>query len=207
MSFNIYLKSKWDSAADGIWTSHEGQVLYRTVDPWTSSTVTIERAVPNHSQPQGPKSQEYTTLATLKFRTFHSHVLAFGGREYKEDEYFKKGSMFPGMKDFFNWGRDRIFTGPDGVEYAWKLKKKAVELHLNDDSKAPIVIFHPKKSSLMGLRTGEPAYLEIMPQAQYLPVDLIFITFIYAEKLRHDREVSAAAGKLGTDMGGVAAGP
>lgn len=59
----------------------------------------------------------------------------------------------------------------------------------------------------MGLRTGEPAYLEIMPQAQHLPVDLIFITFIYAEKVRHDREVSAAAGKLGTDMGGVAAGP
>ncbi|PPQ99179.1 hypothetical protein CVT24_009270 [Panaeolus cyanescens] len=197
MSFNIYLTSKWDTAADGIWTTHEGQELYRTIDPWTSSTVTIERATAS-----GPNAT-YSTLATLRFRDFHSDVLKFGGNEYKEGDFFRKGPMFTSsMKDFFNWGRDRIFTGPDNVEYAWKLRKHAVELHLNDDSKTPKVIatFHPKKSSLMGLRRGEPAYLEIMPEGQHM-IDLIFITFIYAEKIRYDRELSSAAGKAGVKLG------
>ncbi|KAH7907460.1 hypothetical protein BJ138DRAFT_1014466 [Hygrophoropsis aurantiaca] len=97
--------------------------------------------------------------------------------------------------------RTRIFTGPDGRSYRWRLGFRVCTLYLASDngSKNPIARYHRFKTGLVRGKEPQHGYLEFM--RQQIPTDLshvggidtrvldmIVVTFIYCEKLRRDRE-------------------
>jgi len=76
-----------------------------------------------------------------------------------------------------------MFTGEDGKEYKWFLRRRYPELTLNDGSNTSIAIFHPKRL----FSKEDRGRLEIFPQGQHM-VDEILVTFTYMERVRKARE-------------------
>lgn len=106
----------------------------------------------------------------------------------------------PGSGDerFFQKGcsiRGRFFTGPDGIEYRWRLGVHVPELFLNDGIDTPVACYH--RSSLGILSPAHAAYLEIFPVGEHM-VDLIVVTFIYMERLRQEEEAQRTRGGGGS---------
>ena len=105
----------------------------------------------------------------------------------------------------------RIFTGPDGKEYRWKLAntKPVVcitssryllstqaapqfQLYTNDDTNTHVAKFH-QKDIISITPNAKRATLEIYPAGEHM-VDLIVVSLVYVEKLRRDRERAAHSG-------------
>ncbi|RDB19297.1 hypothetical protein Hypma_013597 [Hypsizygus marmoreus] len=123
----------------------------------------------------------FALLAQIEHKTVTSSIMRFGGDEVETKTYFKK-------KGWGWYGRNRVFTAPDGREYKWLLKMFTSELILYDPhekTKTHVAKFHPR--SLGIIRKAHPAYLEIFPAGEHM-VETILITFIYIEKLRKDKE-------------------
>ncbi|KAF8652775.1 hypothetical protein AX16_004167 [Volvariella volvacea WC 439] len=123
----------------------------------------------------------FAHLARIDFHTVHSDIISMGGQDHEASSFFKKGGL--------GWyGRDRVFTGPDGKEYVWELGISTSKLYLNDGSKTMVANYYTKFWSFR--HKPENAYLEIMPNGEHM-VDLIMITFLYIEKIRDERERAA----------------
>ncbi|KAF6765794.1 hypothetical protein DFP72DRAFT_1058355 [Ephemerocybe angulata] len=136
-------------------------------------------------------------LATFKIRGWHPDEFEVNGKAFTEKEFFKKSGL--------GWyGRDRIWAGPDGGEYRWKMGDSKPELYLNDKEKTLVAKFHREHSGFLGIQEKRPPCLEIFggPHPEAL-VDMIVITFVYMEKNRADREEQSkkmARGNLKTGV-------
>ncbi|ESK83750.1 hypothetical protein Moror_2091 [Moniliophthora roreri MCA 2997] len=127
-------------------------------------------------------SSGFEYLAQIDWRFFASSKFRFGnGGEITAKEFFKKEGWGP-------YGRHRVFIAKDGREYRWNLGLVRSELFLKDSAKTPVAKFHRKSSRVVG--KSRPAYLEIFPAGEHM-VDEIFVTFIYIEKLRKEKERAA----------------
>jgi len=104
--------------------------------------------------------------------------MRFGGEEYETGHFFSKKAL-----GFF--GRDRVFIGPDGLEYQWSLGIRVPELVRLDSAKTPIARFHRRRIGI--LKKKRLASLEIFPEGTHM-LDLIIITFVYVQKIRNDAE-------------------
>jgi len=115
-------------------------------------------------------------LANFEWKSFRSSRLRFGEREFKTRSFFRK--------EGWGWhGRHRVFAGPDGREYKWKLNSTSPELNVNDGAETPVARYHSGRSGLFS--KPQDACLEICPAGEHM-VDAILVTFIYIEKLRED---------------------
>ncbi|KAF9522245.1 hypothetical protein CPB83DRAFT_732820, partial [Crepidotus variabilis] len=76
--------------------------------------------------------------------------------------------------------RERIFTGPYGKLYVWKMGSDKCRLFLKD-TELLVATFHRKHLGI--LSKARAASVEIFPQGQHM-VDDIVTTFIYMERLR-----------------------
>ncbi|EEB95319.1 hypothetical protein MPER_05725 [Moniliophthora perniciosa FA553] len=127
-------------------------------------------------------SSGFEYLAQIDWRFFASSRFRFGnGGEITAKEIFKKEGWGP-------YGRHRVFTAKDGKEYRWNLGLVRSELFLKDSAKTPVAKFNRKSFRVVG--KSRPAYLEIFPAGEHM-VDEIFVTFIYIEKLRKEKERAA----------------
>ncbi|KAK7050001.1 hypothetical protein VNI00_005432 [Paramarasmius palmivorus] len=131
----------------------------------------------------GPRyGQAFEYLAQIDWRFFTSSKFRFGdGMEVMSKDFFRKEGWGP-------YGRHRLFTAKDGKEYKWCLQWWESELILNDGSKTRVAKFNRKSFGVIG--KASPAYLEILPPGEHM-VDEIFVTFIYIEKLRKEKERAA----------------
>ncbi|EAU80771.2 hypothetical protein CC1G_04881 [Coprinopsis cinerea okayama7 len=145
-------------------------------------------------------SGQLANLAEIEFHAVRPTKITVPGKGVTNSTvFFRKGRL--GWK-----GRDRIFTGPSGLEYRWKLHKKFSELYTNDIAKAFVARYHPRTSHF--LQASTPAYLEVSEGGLEM-LDLIIITFVYIEKIREEkgaREGGEEAGDFGDGGGGGGGG-
>ncbi|KAG7086350.1 hypothetical protein E1B28_002311 [Marasmius oreades] len=148
----------------------------------TSSSTSL--GVGPSSSSGSPRIFEY--LAQIDWRLFSSSKFRLGdGQEIEAKAFFRKQGWGP-------YGRHRVFTAKDGREYKWYLRYWHSELALNNEEKTPVAKFNRRSihKSLFGKPSSGSAYLEIFPAGEHM-VDEIFVTFIYIEKLRKEKERAA----------------
>jgi len=126
----------------------------------------------------------FVYVAQIEWRITKDTKLRFGmgqysGREMLVGKFFRK-------EGFGFWGRHRVFTGDDGKEYKWCLRRVRPELVLNDGSNTIVATFHPQRF----FWGKDRARLEIFPQGQHM-VDEIVVTFTYVERIRKVRQRAA----------------
>ncbi|KAF8352171.1 hypothetical protein F5887DRAFT_1068518 [Amanita rubescens] len=122
--------------------------------------------------------ERFAHLAEIKFNKITSSVMRYRGEEFKTSEFFTK-------KELGWFGRHRAFTGPDGLEYKWILGFRVPELVRQDVARTPVARFHRRRLGVFG--KARQASLEIFPEGMHM-VDLILVTFVYAQKIRNDAE-------------------
>jgi len=106
-----------------------------------------------------------------------SSKLVYEGSEVSTSEFMPS-------KGF--WRNRRIFTMPgDGRSFEWKLGLYHSTLFSNDGLQTPVAHSHRSNSGAIG--QARQARLEIYPGFEHL-VDTFVVTYVYAEKLRRDRE-------------------
>ncbi|KIJ92577.1 hypothetical protein K443DRAFT_113354 [Laccaria amethystina LaAM-08-1] len=186
MRFYLSTRKPWNS----VYTTEDGQVIYKTTTPWKicERKTSIERIVPNKEV--GDMRDEFAHLAEVDHGVFSSSQIRYGGQDLVTREFFRKGA--------WSWrGRrkGRMFTGPDGIEYRWKLGVHVPELCLNDSIDTPVARYH--RSSLGILSPAHAAYLEVFPIGEHM-VDLIVVTFVYIERLRQEEEAQRPRGGGGS---------
>ncbi|KAF8957753.1 hypothetical protein BDZ97DRAFT_1669336 [Flammula alnicola] len=158
----------------------EGQVIYKAESTGLARHVTILRAVPRVTGDTDDMRDNFSHLAHIAFQTFCSSRIRYREQELCVNELFKK-------KGWSFYGRNRIFTGPDGREYVWKMGArvcKVMSIHCHTRIKD----FHRRRLGI--LKKARPASLEIFEEGVHM-VDFIVVTFIYMEKVRADRERAA----------------
>ncbi|KIM49872.1 hypothetical protein M413DRAFT_439000 [Hebeloma cylindrosporum] len=193
MSIHLTLSSKkpWDS----IYRTQEGQVIYKveSVAPILGTrTMKISKTIPSFSDnritAKGRQAQylrdSFAHLATVEYHKIRSSRIRMGNLDVATDDYFRREGW-----SLINSGRKRVFTAPDGREYLWKLGKNNCKLFANDSERTPVARFHQRRLGI--IRATRPASLEIFPTGTDI-VDLIVITGAYMEKLRYEKNSTAA---------------
>jgi len=189
---NIHFILSSGNPWNAIYRTPEGEVVYKvksTTPTLAGRDIKISRVVPSFVNNQvAPKGEEvkkledaFAHLATVEYRTIRSSRIRMGDLDVTTNGtngYFKENG-----RGFF--GRNRIFTGPDGEEYIWKLGQKRCKLFVNDSAKTPVAYFHRRKLGIIG--AARPASLEIFTAGKDM-VDLIVVTGVYVEKLRKAKE-------------------
>ncbi|KIM75706.1 hypothetical protein PILCRDRAFT_13354 [Piloderma croceum F 1598] len=156
----------------------DGQVMYRSETAGSvfapNKVTTIYKIIPNDTLDD--MADRFTNLATIAWRNI-----------FTPSRLTYEGLRMPiASKGVF--AQHRVFTAPgDGRSFKWTLGVWRVTL--NNGSKTMVAQGH---RSDIGLTTGRPsqARLEIFPGFEHL-VDLILVTYIYAEKIRKTREKAA----------------
>ncbi|KAL0570908.1 hypothetical protein V5O48_011048 [Marasmius crinis-equi] len=124
-------------------------------------------------------SHRFIYLAQIDWRYFSSSKFRFGdGLEVTAKSFFRKEGWGP-------YGRHRVFTAKDGKEYKWLLHWWNSELITNDENKIKVAKFTQKGLGIIG--KSHPGFLEIFPAGEHM-VDEIFMTFVYIERLRKEKE-------------------
>ncbi|KIL61371.1 hypothetical protein M378DRAFT_60564, partial [Amanita muscaria Koide BX008] len=96
--------------------------------------------------------------------------IRLGGQEYETSRFFSK----------VGWKNDLGFTGPDGVDYKWRLRNKALQLVRRNADKTPIALFHPR---VIGWpRKPRLASLEIFSEGTHM-VDLIVVAYVFVQEV------------------------
>ncbi|KAK0211829.1 hypothetical protein IW262DRAFT_1280228 [Armillaria fumosa] len=184
---------------DNSYANEAGQVIYKVSTPnkYTDRVTTISHIIPSDHEPPregdtergGARLEEvdfrdrFVALGSIEWNVLSSSVMRFKGKEFKPSDFLKKQG--------WGWyGKNRVFEGPDGKEYKWKMTSTS-KLFRNDGSDTPIAKWHIRKCGLFNPGKAMPAYLEVFPEGEHM-VDLIFFTFIYVEKIRKDNERAAA---------------
>lgn len=122
-SYNLYLSS--DKPYRAVYTNEEGMVIYKTETHKLGNTTKISRAVRPIDADNQADETAFAHLAEVEYHTFRTSRIRYsklpGGGQGEDgkgtpvEEVFRK-SGWVGV-----YGRDRIFTGPDGNEYKWVL--------------------------------------------------------------------------------------
>ncbi|KAF8179666.1 hypothetical protein BJ912DRAFT_907618 [Pholiota molesta] len=129
-----------------------------------------------------------THIADIELHTIASTIIRHLGNEWRASEFFRKAG--------WSWyGSDRIFEGPDGKEYRWKMGPSVSELFLVDgdpkeEREKPHVPLLVARFSSLNPSEKAPAFLEISPAGEDMS-DWILITFVYIELLRNRRQRNA----------------
>ncbi|KAF9009723.1 hypothetical protein BDQ17DRAFT_1348727 [Cyathus striatus] len=122
-------------------------------------------------------------LAKLKFPMFKSARIQFKGSSIDPTKLFSQQG--------WSWfGKTHIFIAPDGRQYKWSLGRRAPQLSLNDATQAPVARFRPSRKGFLCFGKETPGILQIYPAGMHI-IDLVFMTFIYVEKIRRRRELVA----------------
>ncbi|KAF8162645.1 hypothetical protein B0H34DRAFT_692352 [Crassisporium funariophilum] len=182
----MHLYLSCDSPWNTKYCTEEGQAIYKVDGSGNLATyqINVRRIIPATIDPYGDDLDEalrdsFAHLATIDYRTFHSTRIRYADRDLPTGEWFKKKG--------WGWhGRNRIFEGPDGREYTWKMFSAVCKLFVNDATQTPVACFHRSKGLFNNAR---PASLEILAEGEHM-VDLIVVTFLYMEKMRDQRERS-----------------
>ncbi|KAF8888278.1 hypothetical protein BD779DRAFT_1440034 [Infundibulicybe gibba] len=171
---HLYLSGA--SPLHSTFSNEEGQVIYKVDSPikLTNRTASIRRALPNDLFDGEDTHNRFAHLAQVEWRVVGPSTIRQGGEEIETKTFFRRGGWL---------GRNRIFTAPDGKEYRWKLGHRTSTLVTNDAEKKRVARFHPKHYII----NPRPASFEIYPGGEDI-MDTIFITFIYVEKIRKDKE-------------------
>ncbi|KIL68438.1 hypothetical protein M378DRAFT_879822 [Amanita muscaria Koide BX008] len=165
------------------YVNNNDQVLYVVETPNTGRFKTVSTVKRTTSSKNGPDSSNdnFTDIAELAYN--HSSSRSFirlgGGQEYETSRFISK----VGRKN------DLVFTGPDSVEYKWRLGNKTLQLVRRNADKTPIALFHPE--SIESPSRKPPASLEIFSEGEHM-VDLIIVTYVFAQKEYDSRGVSPA---------------
>ncbi|KAF9528283.1 hypothetical protein CPB83DRAFT_854776 [Crepidotus variabilis] len=169
--------------------TEEGQIIYKV----TSGAPSIGPRLMKISRIVAPElgSSEtlddwafrdvFKPLAEVAYNAILSSRIKYGEKDESVSKFFRQG-------DWGFYGRSKVFTGPDGKEYAWSLTARVPKLHVNGTN-TPIAIFHRHRMGIID--DARPASLEIFAAGEHM-VDLILVTFVYIEKLRRARERAAA---------------
>ncbi|KIM49884.1 hypothetical protein M413DRAFT_439018 [Hebeloma cylindrosporum] len=171
--------------------TEEGEMIYKveaaSVTPG-ARTIKISKAIPSLiddsvAGSEGKLSRSsFGHLATIEYRMVQDSWIRMGGTmDISTGEYFRK-------EGWTLLGRNRIFTGPDGREYIWKLGPFVCKLFVNDSDKTPVAFFHRRHVGIIG--KARPASLEIFEAGRDM-IDLIVVTGVYMAKLRKDKERAA----------------
>ncbi|TFK64519.1 hypothetical protein BDN72DRAFT_846505 [Pluteus cervinus] len=166
------------------YTQENGTSLYQVVTPsghgQRDMVAAIRKAVPESDQ--GTSADRYASLAQVEFHVLVPSVFRIDGKELKTTVFFKNGG--PTAESL---GSSRKFVGPDGKEYKWILGEKAPSLVLNDDPRIVVAKFQEKQHRIFS--KSRLAFLEISSVGMHM-VDLIFVTFVYIETLRKEKETA-----------------
>ncbi|KAJ3520937.1 hypothetical protein NMY22_g12523 [Coprinellus aureogranulatus] len=159
--------------------TEEGQVIYKVVSPFKlfqTRKATIDKVAP--SDPEDMQDH-FERIGEVVFHIFSPSIITFNNVSQSVNKFFRKKIVL------LNLGSNRIFTGPDGKEYYWKLANTKPVLYTNDGTDTRVAKVHSKHYGIIG--TARPATLEIFPAGEHM-VDLIVVTLVYIEKLRRERE-------------------
>lgn len=157
---NIHLtlssyKKPWDST----YRTQDGQVVYK-VEPATpvlgAQDIKISKIIPsffdNRLTTKGSETQNlrdsFAHLATVEDHTIHSSRIRMGSLDVATNDFLRKDKwslINAGRLFIFSTlkrqclsaitFRDRIFTGPDGREYLWKLRKTSCKARISERCK------------------------------------------------------------------------
>ncbi|KAK1229415.1 hypothetical protein PQX77_007535 [Marasmius sp. AFHP31] len=170
--------------------SSGGQSAAGSIDPDNLNDENLVENADEREEPlaSGPGScspergSKFVYLAEIDWRRFTSSKFRFGdGFEVMAKDFYRKEGWGP-------YGRHRVFTAKDGREYKWLQHSFHSELITNDGNKTTLAKSARKGFGLIG--KAHPGYLEIFPSGEHM-VDEIFVTFIYVEKLRKNKEDAA----------------
>ncbi|KAJ2934614.1 hypothetical protein H1R20_g2496, partial [Candolleomyces eurysporus] len=186
---------------DTIFRREDDQPAYRTVEtiknthanqstvdvfkipPGQGITVKPDQAWVNEyklAEDESLRRVEIIDLARIRIRAIHPDELTINGKLFKANAFYTK-------KHMRTYGRDRIWTGPDGREYRWKMGDDYCTMYLNDEAKTVVAKHHPEQTG----DDPKPGSLEIIGPTTEELIDLIVITFVHMEKLRAEREQDA----------------
>ncbi|KAI6109087.1 hypothetical protein EDD16DRAFT_1710556 [Pisolithus croceorrhizus] len=88
---------------------------------------------------------------------------------------------------------NRTFTAPDGKTYVWNIRKTNCTLKVKGTN-LQLVKYHKRNMGIMS--PSHPPYLEISPSVYHI-LDVLLVTFIYAEKMSKKEEQARAAAAAG----------
>ena len=146
IQFILSSEKPWDTT----YRTQEGQVIYKVVSetPKLGSMsgrrdIKISKIMPSFDNQIPTQDREaeqlrdsFAHLATVEYHEYHSSRIRMGGLDVSTNDYFKKEgwhlATYARLVFFFFSTletqclstitfRDRIFTGPDGKEYFWRL--------------------------------------------------------------------------------------
>ncbi|KAJ7244894.1 hypothetical protein C8J57DRAFT_1082590 [Mycena rebaudengoi] len=100
-------------------------------------------------------------------------------------EWVKAGDILKLMPD----KPGGILVDPEGVEYRWKTHNRNFQLiRCGDETRRPLVVYHPNKRHFFVWRMSKHASLEVKPQLRkYL--DRIIASFLLVERQRRHHKV------------------
>ncbi|KAG2337051.1 hypothetical protein BDR05DRAFT_895856 [Suillus weaverae] len=162
-------------------TNEQGHVLYSTSTSFSFDTrvTVVKKHVPNEFNIGKVESSEI--LAEIEWHTFSSSVIKYNGMNLVTSQFIPTKGIL---------GRRRVFRGPDGLLYKWKIGPR--ECILMHDG-VEVARHHPLN---LGFRkAGHEAYLEVFSPVEHM-VDLVVLTFIYVEKLRRGSQESPGTDRM-----------
>ncbi|KAL1756395.1 hypothetical protein FB107DRAFT_273904 [Schizophyllum commune] len=164
------------SSLHTVYSDPEGHTLYKVRTPFTLAKGRrwdISRAK-EHPSPY-PAQREYDPLAQIHWRRDLT-TLSIGEQSINAANFFRRTGLY---------GRSLSFTGPDGYEYKWVLGTLHPQLVRVDEKQTLIAKYYKERHKVPFIK-HRPAYLDIFPPGEAM-ADIIFITFLYIHKVRHDR--------------------
>lgn len=162
-------------------TNEQGHVLYSTSTSFSFNTrvTVVKKHVPNEFIIGRAESSEI--LAKIEWHTFSSSVIKYDGMDLVTSQFIPPTGIL---------GRRRVFQGPDGRSYKWKIGPNACVLMLDG---AEVARHHPVNTGFR--KAGHEAYLEVFSPVEHM-VDLVVLTFIYVEKLRRGSQESPGTDRM-----------
>jgi len=177
-----------------VFTDEDGLPMYKVQTPFkllgekktTISRMThVESIGSSNGKKAGKNGEHYTQLAVIEWKNDVSESLfKFREKETTVGEYFQAYKQ--------GWrGKDRVFSGPDGQDYRWRMSSSNAELTQQHPERSPMARYEPEQLSVLG--KTRKATLEIYPEGEHM-VDAIVVSFVYIEKIRKAREHNARMG-------------
>lgn len=162
-------------------TNEQGHTLYSTSTSFSfdARVTVVKKHVPNEFNIGKVESSEI--LAKIQWHTFASSVIEYDGMNLMTSQFIPTKGIL---------GRRRVFQGPDGRTYKWKIGPDECILMLDD---MEVARHHPMNHGFK--KAGHEAYLEIFSPVEHM-VDLVVLTFIYVEKLRRGSQESPGTDRM-----------
>ncbi|KAG2106636.1 uncharacterized protein F5147DRAFT_229803 [Suillus discolor] len=165
--------------------NEQGHVLYSTSTAFSFDTrvTVVKKHVPNEFNVGKVESSE--VLAKIEWHTFASSVIKYDGMDLLASQFIPNKGIL---------GRRRVFRGPDGLLYKWKIGPRNCTLMLDGKE---VARHHPMDIGFN--KPGHDAYLEVFSPVEHM-LDLVVLTFIYVEKLRRGTQEAPGTDRMHAPM-------